>query len=97
MAKVAAKKAPAKVVSLDSVRKATAKAPAKKTAPEVTGAKATIIAMMQRKNGVSAAEVCAKLGWVRAAGTISRAIKLAPFKVNKVKGDDGVTRYIAAR
>lgn len=59
-----------------------------------TGAKGKIIAMIDAsKAGVSAAEVCKALGWVRAGATIGRAIKLAPFKVAKVRDADGVLRY----
>ena len=82
-------KAPAKAAKADKpVVSGETKAP--------TGAKATILAMIAAPGGVSEKEVCAALGWPRAGGTISRAIKLAPFKVVKVKGDDGRTRYRAA-
>lgn len=69
--------------------------PAKQPATEATGVKAEILKLMQRKNGVSEREVCEKLNWAKAGATISRAIKLAPFKVAKERGDDGKMRYIA--
>jgi hypothetical protein len=67
-----------------------------KDGPLVTGAKATIIGMIETaKAGVTAAEIAKKLGWPRAGGTISRAIALAPFKVRKERVD-GTLRYFAA-
>lgn len=110
IAKLAAKKAAAPVKP-QQTSKATAKRAAKAAAPvkaakaaapvetgakAPTGAKATILAMIARKGGVSEPEVCQALGWPRAGGTISRAIKVAPFAVVKVKGEDGRTRYCAA-
>jgi hypothetical protein len=75
---------------------AKAAAPVETGAKAPTGSKAMILAMIARDGGVSEPEVCAALGWPRAGGTISRAIKLATFKVVKVKGEDGRTRYCAA-
>lgn len=106
IAKLAAKKAAAPVKP-QQTSKATAKRAAKAAkattihvangdAKAPTGAKATILAMIARKGGVSEPEVCQALGWPRAGGTISRAIKVAPFAVKKVKGEDGRTRYCAA-
>jgi hypothetical protein len=70
--------------------------PATKPQGEVTGAKATIIGLIRdAKGGVSAGEIAKKLGWPKAGGTISRAIKLAPFKVRKERVD-GTLRYFAA-
>jgi hypothetical protein len=60
----------------------------------VGGVKAKILAMMQRKGGASAAEICAELGWVQCGATISRTIKAAPVAVRKERVD-GVLRYIA--
>jgi hypothetical protein len=60
------------------------------------GAKATIIDMIAAKGGVTEPEICKALGWARAGATISRAIKLAPFKVAKAKDEDGRTRYSRA-
>ena len=63
----------------------------------VSGSKATILNMIETtKGGVSAAEIAKKLGWPRAGGTISRAIKLASFKVAKVRDAEGVLRYSRA-
>jgi hypothetical protein len=62
----------------------------------VGGAKGKIIAMIAAEGGASAAEVCKALGWVRAGATIGRAIKLAGFKVAKVRDADGVLRYSRA-
>ena len=68
-----------------------------KAGPLVTGAKATIIGLIDTtKGGVSAAEIAKKLGWPRAGGTISRAIKLAPFKIAKARDGEGVLRYSRA-
>jgi hypothetical protein len=89
LAKVEAGKASAKPAK---PAKASAK-PATDGVKAPTGAKATIIAMIERKDGASAAEVCKKLGWVKAGATIGRAIKLAPFKVRKERDADGVLRY----
>ena len=63
-----------------------------------TGAKATVLAMIQKagKVGVSAAEIAKALGWPRAGGTISRAIKAASFPVAKVRDGEGVLRYSVA-
>lgn len=92
-------KASAKPVTL---AKAIAAKGAKPTAEEtkggplVTGAKATIISLIRdAKGGVSAGEIAKKLSWPKAGGTISRAIKLAPFKVRKERVD-GTLRYFAA-
>lgn len=63
----------------------------------LTGAKATILEMMQAKTGASAPEVCEALGWQRCGATISRVIKAATaagFKIAKERVD-GVTRYSA--
>ncbi len=92
LAKVEAGKASAKPAK---PAKASAK-PATDGVKAPTGAKATIIAMIERKDGASAAEVCKKLGWVKAGATIGRAIKLAPFKVRKERDGDGVLRYYRA-
>ena len=67
-----------------------------KAAKAPNGAKGRIIAMIAAEGGTSAAEVCKALGWVRAGATIGRAIKLAPFKVAKVRDADGVLRYSRA-
>lgn len=69
-----------------------------KAAAGPTGAKATILAMIETagEKGVSAAQIAKKLGWPRAGGTISRAIKLASFKVAKARDADGVLRYSRA-
>jgi uncharacterized membrane protein len=65
-----------------------------KAGPLVTGAKATILLLIETtKGGISAAEIAKKLGWPRAGGTISRAIAVAPFKVAKLYDDEGVLRY----
>jgi arginine repressor len=62
----------------------------------LTGAKAKIFAMMQRKNGTTAAEICKALGWVQCGATVSRTIKaVGKSKVRKERGDDGIVRYIA--
>ena len=62
-----------------------------------TGAKGKIIAMIDAsKAGVSAGEIAKALGWPKAGGTISRAIKLAPFKVAKARDGEGVLRYSRA-
>jgi hypothetical protein len=87
-------KAPAKAAKPAKTTKA--QAPVETASKAPTGAKATILAMIARKGGVSEKEVCEKLGWAAAGATISRAIKLATFKVVKVKGEDGRTRYCAA-
>jgi hypothetical protein len=85
-----------------SVAKAAAKLPSGFKAPEgiaigngkvVTGAKAKIIDMIAADGGTTAADICKALGWVRAGATIGRAIKLATFKVAKVRDADGVLRY----
>ena len=63
----------------------------------VSGSKATILNLIETtKGGVSAAEIAKALGWPRAGGTISRAIKLATFKVAKARDADGVLRYSRA-
>jgi hypothetical protein len=71
-------------------------ADAKAEKPAATGAKAKIVAMIAAEGGTSAAEVCKALGWARAGATIGRAIKLAGFKVAKVRDADGVLRYSRA-
>ena len=66
-------------------------------AKATTGAKGKIIAMIDAsKAGVSAGEIAKALGWPKAGGTISRAIKLAPFKVAKARDAEGVLRYSRA-
>jgi hypothetical protein len=99
-AKPVAKVAKAGKASAATTKPAKAAKPAKASAKPATdgvkaptGAKATIIAMIERKDGASAAEVCKKLGWVKAGATIGRAIKLAPFKVRKERDADGALRY----
>jgi hypothetical protein len=67
--------------------------PAASGAKAPGGAKATILAMIAADGGTTERDVAKALGWPRAGGTISRAIAAAPFKVAKVKGDDGRTRY----
>jgi uncharacterized membrane protein len=71
--------------------------PATGVVQTATGAKMQIITMIaSTKGGVSAAEIAKTLGWPRAGGTISRAIKLAPFKVAKARDAEGVLRYSRA-
>jgi hypothetical protein len=71
--------------------------PATEGAKAPTGAKGKIIAMIDAsKAGVSPGEIAKALGWPRAGGTISRAIKLAPFKVAKARDAEGVLRYSRA-
>lgn len=93
-AKAASKPAKAGKVAPATTKPAkAAKAATASEKPAATGVKAKIIAMIDRKGGVSAAEVCKALGWARAGATIGRAIKLASFKVAKVRDADGVLRY----
>jgi hypothetical protein len=71
--------------------------PATEGVQTATGAKMQIITMIaSTKGGVSPGEIAKALGWPRAGGTISRAIKLAPFKVAKARDAEGVLRYSRA-
>jgi hypothetical protein len=77
--------------------KATAKKVLAFTPAGLTGAKATILNMMQATGGTTAPEVCEALGWQRCGATISRVIKAATaagFNIAKARVD-GVTRYSA--
>jgi hypothetical protein len=93
-----AKAAVATVKPAKAANGATASAkPAAEGVKAPTGAKGKIIAMIDAsKAGVSAGEIAKALGWPRAGGTISRAIKLAPFKVAKARDAEGVLRYSRA-
>lgn len=57
--------------------------------------KQRILTMISRPEGANEAEVCAELGWVRAASTIRRAIKSAGFAIRKEK-DGSRYRYRSA-
>ena len=98
--KSAAKAGKAKVATTKPApapKAATASAkPATEGVKAPTGAKGKIIAMIDAsKAGVSPGEIAKALGWPRAGGTISRAIKLAPFKVAKARDAEGVLALLA--
>lgn len=62
----------------------------------LTGKKLELLNMMQRKAGVSEREACEAFGWVECGATIARVRQAAEdmgFKVERVRGKDGLTRY----
>lgn len=98
----AAKGAPAKAIA---TKKATATkavprgkkgAKARETAAPREGSKtAQVLAMLQRKNGVSLSEVMEKMGWQRhtVRGFMAGAMKKAGYTVESFKPDGGERTY----
>ena len=93
-AKAAAPKKP-------TTAKKTAKAPKKAAkAPESAGPRegtktAQVVAMLQRKNGATLAEIMEKMGWQRhtVRGFMAGAMKKAGFTVESFKSDKGERTY----
>src|ERR1039458_8726305 len=81
--------------------KKTTKAPKKATkAPESAGPRegsktAQVVAMLQRKNGATLAEIMEKMGWQRhtVRGFMAGAMKKAGYTVESFKSDKGERTY----
>jgi hypothetical protein len=98
-AKKAAKSAKAK---LAAKKKAVSKPVAKKTAStaRLDSKKAQVVALLQRKNGVTLVEIMDKMGWARhtVRGFMAGAMKKAGHTVESFKPEGGDRTYkIAAK
>ena len=85
--------------------KKTTKAPKKGAkAPESAGPRegtktAQVVAMLQRKNGATLAEIMEKMGWLRhtVRGFMAGAMKKAGYAVESFKSDKGERTYRVAK
>jgi hypothetical protein len=98
--KAPAKKAPAKKAAKKAPAKAAKKTtkPVAKKAPKAgkgTSKKAMVIEMMQRKDGVSAAEIEKKTGWQNhtVRGFVAGCLKKAGYTVESERRDGGLRFY----
>jgi hypothetical protein len=89
-AKAAAPKKAAK-----ASKKAAKSAPAKGTAPREGTKTAQVVAMLQRKNGATLAEIMDKMGWQKhtVRGFMAGAMKKAGYTVESFKSDKGDRTY----
>jgi len=97
-AKAAAPKTEAKVAPKKEAKasKKTAKpAQAKATAPREGSKTAQVVAMLQRKNGATLAEIMDKMGWQKhtVRGFMAGAMKKAGYTVESFKSDKGDRTY----
>jgi hypothetical protein len=80
--------------------KKSAKAPKNRAKPKAEGARegskaAQVVAMLQRKNGATLAEIMDKMGWQKhtVRGFMAGAMKKAGHKVESFKSDNGERTY----
>ena len=104
-AKQARRVAPAKPKATKKAKapktaKQAAKAPKKATKPQTEGPRegsktAQVVAMLQRKNGATLAEIMEKMGWQKhtVRGFMAGAMKKAGYTVESFKSDKGERTY----
>ena len=92
-------KAPTKAKAPKTAKQA-AKAPKKATKPQTEGPRegsktAQVVAMLQRKNGATLAEIMEKMGWQKhtVRGFMAGAMKKAGYTVESFKSDKGERTY----
>jgi hypothetical protein len=97
-AKAAAPKTQAKVApktEAKASKKAAKPAQAKSTAPREGTKTAQVVALLQRKNGATLAEIMDKMGWQKhtVRGFMAGAMKKAGYTVESFKSDKGDRTY----
>jgi hypothetical protein len=94
--KAAANAKPKKATPAKEAAKSTKAAKAKESAAPREGTKtAQVVAMLQRKNGASLAEIMEKMGWQKhtVRGFMAGAMKKAGYTVESFKSDKGERTY----
>jgi hypothetical protein len=93
--KATATATPKKTTAAKKPPKAKKAAKTQETGPREGSKKAQVVAMLQRKNGATLAEIMEKMGWLKhtVRGMIAGSLKKAGYKVESFKPEGGERTY----